>query len=455
MSRAATPITAESISEHGQPPGVIIPGRWRRLATVVAPLWADNNESSVLTTLAPVIITALALPLAAVGVLISISKFVSIVFGPIWAVIARKTNRKYALFVATLATAATTAVTGLSQNFTQLVVFFGLSAVFIAAALPIVSEITADLFDEGSRARASGWTWGLVALLGAIAAPLLGQLANVHDGWRYGFFIWAGITFIAALVLLAFKDPGVGASEPTTPLMSVEQRKESGRLTWAKVRHLFVIPTFVLMLVQRLLSGQLLLASFGIIFLVDVRGFDTATAAIVTLTFGLGYLVGTFAGGVVADVLQRRSWRYGRIGMLQFAQFGFGIVALVATQIDWKHIGVYAAFWAVLGALQGLNPGLNRPVVAAVVPPELRSAAFALMLSVFESLAFALFNLIGALLIGTIGLQGVMLWIPGVLMLVNGLFVTVLYRTYPRDVVRQGHLLLARTESVSRTTQGG
>ncbi len=141
--------------------------------------------------------------------------------------------------------------------------------------------------------------------------------------------------------------------------------------------------------------------------------------------------------------------------MLQFAQFGFGIVALVATQIDWKHIGVYAAFWAVLGALQGLNPGLNRPVVAAVVPPELRSAAFALMLSVFESLAFALFNLIGALLIGTIGLQGVMLWIPGVLMLVNGLFVTVLYRTYPRDVVRQGHLLLARTESVSRTTQGG
>lgn len=445
MPTVRNPITAQSIVEDGQPPGVIIPRRWRRLAVTIAPLVADNNEAGVLTVLAPVIIAALGLPLAAVGVLISISKFVTMVFGPLWAFVSRKANRKYTLFVATALAAITTAVTGLAQDYVQLAVLFGLSAAFIAASIPIVTDITTDLFDERTRAKASGWTWGAVALFGSVAGPVLGRLSDVQDGWRYGFFVWGGITLIAALILLLLKDPGLGASEWTMPLLSASRRPESARVTWGRIWALFAIPTFTIMMVQRLLSGNLLLMSFGIIFLVADRGFDTATAALVTLPFGLGYLAGTFFGGMVADTLQRRSWRFGRVGMLQFAQFGFALVALFATQIAWTSIGVYAAFWAALGLLQGLNPGLNRPIVAAVVPPELRSAGFALMLSVFEGLAFALFNLIGALLIGAIGLQGVLFWFLGVLMLVNGGFVTLLYRAYPRDVVKLHLALLART----------
>jgi MFS family permease len=445
MTSAPARITTQTISEHGQPPGVVIPGRWRDLTTIVAPLWADNNETSVLTTLAPVIVAALSLPIAAVGVLVSIGKFVSIVFGPVWAFIARRTNRKNTLFIATLGAAAMTAVTGMAQNYVQIIVFFGLSAAFIAAALPIVTEITTDLFDETTRARASGWTWGAVALLGSVVSPLIGQLADVRDGWRYGFFAWGGLTFLAALYLLTLKDPGVGASEATTSLMTAAQREENNRITWAKAGRLFAIPTFVLMLVQRLLSGHLLFQSFGILFLVDVAGFDTATAAIVTLPFGLAYLVGTFVGGIVTDDLQRRSWRYGRVGILQFSQFGIAIAVLLATQVHWGSIGVYAIFWSILGMMQGLQPGTNRPIVAAVVPPELRGLAFAIWLSVVEALAFILFNLAGAALVGAIGLQRVMFWIPGVLMIVNGLFVTVLYWTYPRDVVKLGHILLARS----------
>ncbi|MBF4614169.1 MFS transporter [Curtobacterium sp. VKM Ac-1376] len=429
---------------------VIVPKRWRRLAAVVAPLWADNNEGSILSTLAPVIIAAISLPLAAVGILTSIAKFVSIVFGPIWAFVARKTNRKMTFVVATAMTGILTALTGLSQDYTHIIIFYGLSAVFVAAALPIVSEITTDLFDEKSRGRASGYTWGAISLLGSIAGPLIGQLANVEDGWRYGFFIWGGLTFLTALIMLFFfKDPGLGASEPTTSMMTAEQRAANERITGAKLRQMFAIPTFTLMLVQRLISGHLLIASFGIIFLVQEYGFDTAVAAIVTLPFGIGYLVGTFGGGLVTDALQRRFPRAGRIGVLQFAQLGFGVVALVGTQFDWGSIWIFAAFWAVMGFMQGLNPGVNRPIVAAVVPPELRGAAFALMLSVFEGLAYALFNLVAGLLAEAIGLQQVMFWIPGVLMLVNAAFVTLLYRTYPRDVERLEKLLLARTDSVS------
>ncbi|WP_413602006.1 MFS transporter [Curtobacterium sp. Curtsp57] len=442
---AATPTDAPAT-----PSSVIVPRRWRRLAAVVAPLWADNNEGSILSTLAPVIIAAISLPLAAVGVLTSIAKFISILFGPFWAFVARKTNRKATFVITTAITGVLTALTGLAQNYAHIILFYGLSAVFIAAALPIVSEITTDLFDEKSRGRASGYTWGAISLLGSIAGPLIGQLANVHDGWRYGFFIWGGLTIVASLVLLfCFTDPGLGASEPTTAMMTVEQRAENERISWAKVRRMFGIPTFTLMLVQRLISGHLLIGSFGILFLVQTYGFSTAVAAVVTLPFGLGYLVGTFGGGIVTDALQRRFPRAGRIAVLQFAQLGFAVASLIATQFDWGTIWVFAGLWSVMGFMQGLNPGVNRPIVASVVPPELRGAAFALMLSVFEGLAYALFNLSAGFLAEAIGLKAVMFWIPGVLMLVNAAFVTLLYRTYPRDVDRLDALLQARTGSVA------
>ncbi|MFI6170706.1 MFS transporter [Nocardia sp. NPDC051052] len=424
---------------------VSVPGRWRQLAVVVAPLWADNNESSVLSTLAPVIVAAVGAPAAAVGYLTSVGKFISIVFGPLWAWVARKTNRKIAFAVASGLAGIATAATGLAQSYTQLILLYGLSAVFIAAALPIASEITADLFDDTSRGRANGYTWGVISLLGSVLGPLIGQLSRVPDGWRYGFFIWGAVTTLTAVLLAVFfTDPAVGASETTTSLPTARQQAEDNQITWAKVRQMLRIPTFVLMLIQRLISGHLLIASFGIVFLVHTYGFSTAVASIVTLPFGIGYLLGTFGGSVATDFLQSRLPRIGRVIVLQFAQLGFGVVAVVGTQHNWGGIGVFAGFWAVLGFMQGLNPGVNRPIVAAVVPPEMRGAAFALLLSVFEALAYALFNLVAGLLTDVIGLRGVMLWIPGILMLVNAAFCTILYRTYPRDVERQRALLAER-----------
>ncbi len=431
------------------PPGKV-PGRWKKLALVGGPLFADNNETSVLSTLAPVILSALALPLSALGVLIAVGKAVAVVFGPLWALIARKTNRKVTFVVATGLAGLSTIATGFSQDFVHLLLAYGVTSLFVAAALPIVSEITSDLFDQASRGRASGYTWGAISLLGSIAGPLLGQLANVTDGWRWGFFIWGAIMIALGVVMaIFFVDPGVGASEPTSALMTAEQRAENEKISWHKIRQMFSVPTFVLMLVQRLISGHLLVASFGVVFLVSARGFDTATAALVTLPFGLGYVAGTLGGGLATDALQRRFPRRGIIAVLQFAQLAFGVVAIIATQVSWGSISVYAALWAVMGFLQGLNPGVNRPIVAAVIPPELRGAAFALMLSVFEAAAYALFNLLAGFVGQAFGLQTVMLWIPGILMLINGIFCTILYKTYPRDEEKLQALLLARTAPVA------
>ncbi|MFI9388056.1 MFS transporter [Kutzneria sp. NPDC052558] len=426
-------------------PTPIVPGRWRKLSLISAGLWADNNEGSILGTLAPVIIAALALPLSALGLLNAIGKATSIVFGPIWAWIARRTNRKTTFVIAVALTGVSTAANGLSQDYGQIIAFYALSSIFISAALPIVTEIATDLFDEQSRGRASGYTWGAISILGAVGGPLIGQLANVPDGWRYGFFGWGALTLVVSLVIAVFfQDPGVGASEPTTALISAQTRRENERLTRAKLKSLFRIPTFTLMLVQRLLSGHLLIAGFGITFLVQQYHFATATAAIVSLPNGIGFIVGALAGGFVTDKLQARDPRRGRVIVLQSAQFLFAVAAILGTQFDYESIGVYAVFWALMGLFQGVNPGVNRPIVAAVTPPELRGAAFALMLSVFEALAYVIFNLAAGYLGEWIGLGVVMLLIPGALMLVNGVYCTLLYRTYPRDVAALDQQLRSR-----------
>jgi hypothetical protein len=74
-------------------------------------------------------------------------------------------------------------------------------------------------------------------------------------------------------------------------------------------------------------------------------------------------------------------------------------------------------------------------VVTAVVPPELRGAAFAVFVSIVESAGFALYTLLGGSLAEEIGLQVVFLWLVVGLMTLNGAFLGLVYRPYARDAI--------------------
>jgi uncharacterized membrane protein YidH (DUF202 family) len=77
------------------------------------------------------------------------------------------------------------------------------------------------------------------------------------------------------------------------------------------------------MLGQRLLSSHLLILSFRVVFLVDVHGFSNAEAVLILLPSGIGYFFGTWIGGEVADRVQRRNPRSGRILLLQVMKATF------------------------------------------------------------------------------------------------------------------------------------
>lgn len=419
------------------PGDVDVPGRWRQLSLLGGTLLVDSTEASLVSGLFPLIRQSLGVSLGALGTLTAASKVVGVVTGPLWVLAAQRYSRKSVLVVATGLWGVWGIAAGFAQNFGQLLVLYTILAAGYAAAHPLINEIIGDLFGGARRGRAVGFAYGAVALVGAVVAPLTGQLARVDDGWRWGLWGIGAFNVLLGLALLRWlRDPGRGAAETQLAGLDAAARAGTPRLTWPRVVALLRIRSFALLLISRLLSGHLLITTFGIVFLVDVYGFSTETAAVVLLPQGLGYFAGTVAGGWAADRAVRRAPRRGLVAVLQGAQFAFAAVAFLGTQIDYGSIAVFAVFFGLMGFAQGMNPPVNRPMVMAVVPPELRGAAFAIYINVFEAVAWAMFGLGAGLLGDRFGLRAVFLWVLVILMAVNGLLLTLMYRTYAADVAR-------------------
>ncbi|GAA3641878.1 hypothetical protein GCM10022200_27050 [Microbacterium awajiense] len=438
MTAPAPPVAAPTVTaaiRHGdldKKGGV--PRRKTNLVILGGSMVADGGEGSMATTLFPVIAAALSLATSALGVLAAVGRIVGVVAGPAWVFLSKKFGRKAILAIATGFWGLWAVAAGLSQDFAQLLVLYAIMAAGTAAAHVLVPEVIGDSFEDKKRGRVVGWVYGGTAAIGSLMAPLIGSLANIEDGWRYGFFIFGAINvFFGLLILFFYKDPGTGAGEAQLKTFTQEERQAASKITWAKVRALLTIPSYLVLLGSRLLSTHLLLGTFGVVLLVNEFGFDVAIAATAMAPFGIGYLVGTIIGGFVSDWLNRVSVNYGRPAMLQASQLIFAFVAYFATQITYGGIVPYLVLFGIVGLTVGLNPGVNRPLVMAVVPPELRGAAFAIFVSIVESAGFAIWTLTAGFLADTIGLQEVMLWLVCGVMVINALFLTLLYRPFKKD----------------------
>ncbi|MEV6072402.1 MFS transporter [Nocardia sp. NPDC052001] len=421
-------VTAPDIATSAAPQPVA--NRWRQLALLSGLISMDNSEGAVASTLFPVVRVALGLPLSALGLMVAVHKIIQMIFGPVWVLVAARIGRKRVLVVCCGLWGVWTAAAGLSQNFAQLLVLYGIAALGFAAGGPLINGILADLFDDSSRGRAAGLLYGGFAVLSAVIGPLLGQLSRIPDGWRYGFFASGGLTVVFGLLVWRyFEDPRVGAAD------GARTSTDSNGLRWSQIRELLGSKTLQLIIGQRLMASQLALTSFGVVFLVDERGFSNASATMILPFAMVSYVLGTVVGGFVVDRVQQRFPGVGRLAVWQASTLGWGFVAALCTQVAWPSIWIYAIWFAILGLLQGFIPGCNRPVLMSVTRPELRSGAFALMIGA-ESAGWAVLTLIIGYVGDRIGLQGAFLYLVVLLTIVNGLYMSAMYRPFLRESAR-------------------
>jgi predicted MFS family arabinose efflux permease len=418
------------------PPGALArpktKSQWSQLATLTLAIASDNTETSVLKVLFPTIKASLGLTLTDLGIMTAGNKIAGAVFGPCWVWLARRWGRKGILIISSGLWGIWSIAAGFSTSFPMLLAMYCIFAAGVAGAHVIVTEVLSDLFDDKTRGRAVGYMYGSLQVFVSVVGPLLGQLSGIPDGWRIAFWLAGAFNILSGCVIaVAFRDPGLGASES-----QIIGNRETRRLDWKTAVSIFRVPTFNLMLLSRLLSGHLLMISFGVVYLVEVYKFPNNIAALVLFPFGIGYVSGAVGGAALADTVHAKWPNTGRIAVLQLAQILYAGVAYAGTQFDWGNISIYGGFWFLLGLLQGVNPGVNRPIVMSVIRPELRGVAFAVLIAIVESIAWAAYGLSAGWLGDLFGLKVVFLVILVGFMLLNGLAITPLYWTYGRDVRR-------------------
>ena len=93
------------------------------------------------------------------------------------------------------------ALSGVSQNMTELILFRGLQGLGAGGILPLALIVIGDLFSPRERGRYQGFT-GAMFGVSSIVGPLLGGWLTDHASWRWIFYVNLPIGVVALFVIV-------------------------------------------------------------------------------------------------------------------------------------------------------------------------------------------------------------------------------------------------------------
>jgi DHA2 family multidrug resistance protein len=135
---------------------------------------------------------------------------------------ARFGRKRYFMF-SVMAFVAASALCGISQSLTQMVIFRLIQGVAGAAMIPSSQAILMETFPPNEQAMAMA-TWGLGLITAPILGPTLGGWITDNLNWRWNFYINLPIGTLAAIMVFIFvHDP---------PYL---KRKGQGRIDWVGI----------------------------------------------------------------------------------------------------------------------------------------------------------------------------------------------------------------------------
>jgi MFS family permease len=403
--------------------------RWRSLYALAFGNMIDTADGGLVNALFPAMRQALNLNLETLGLFTAISRLARMIFGPLWALAGDRWNRKTLMFIVTGVWGFWTILAGFAQNETQLLILYTIGAIGVVAAEPLASSITADLFPPTERGKAFGALRGIGGIGFVVFAPILGILSKSPEGWRWAMFAMGGLSVVSGILILIFlKDPGRGVYEG--------QAHTDDRIHKGDLKRLLTNSTVWLMAGSMLMVTSLVLLSFSVTFLVDVRGFSNAEGTFVLATFAVGFIGSSFLGGFLGDWSHRKAGFKGRIALMQIYMAVYALMSFVCLQLAWPHWAYYPLFFF-FGLISAIGfPGAVMPIVSAVVLPEIRSTAFGFLFSFVQGAVTAVLSLLVGWLAQRHGLLVVVFWATTVPYLANAVFWFVFYRSVPRDLAR-------------------
>ena len=249
-------------------------------------------------------------------------------FSPVWGSFAdaRRFPRHRLLAVAAITWGLLTAVSACLTQLWQLIVLRGLTGAALAALIPTVQSMIADMASEHRRGRLYGLvgaaSW-IGAVVGTVGATTVGD-ADLSPFPMAGYalvLLVLGVVSILIGVLTWFVAADPNRSPPS--------RGGGGGVsdcTRGLRRHVLCVPTFLLLTAQGLANSvaDRSVSTFQTLWLQNV-GFSDGLASLITASTLLGCALGAACGGALGDAAAARLPASGRV---RVAQAGMCLCAL-------------------------------------------------------------------------------------------------------------------------------
>lgn len=419
----------------------------------------DQGEAQAMSVLSPVIQNFWGLSFGQLGLMTTLRNIFQTISAPFWGYAADKYSRKKVLIFGTGIWGFWTLAVGLAPNFDVLLILRAISGLGLGCLMPATFSLLADHFPQHRRGMALG-TVGLVGLLGTIISVLALGFVATETLWRWGFVGLGLFSILSGLVIWWLVDePPRGAAEPELAGLITHENQARFTINIKEFIATLRIPTIWAAILQGVTGNMpwVVMSFYLINWMVRELGYaefvtldhPNGSAPLVFAGIGLGTAISNLLGGLIGDFAEKVSPKYGRTIIGQFSVFsGVPLTYILFTQ--GKSMSFWTMFWfAFMIALIIGWPGrgAKEPMMQAVVPPELRSSAYAVV-NVIEGGLSAFAGLIAGTLADRIGLTGALLWTIPFPWLICGLFFTLFYFTYPKDAQKVRALMAERRQKL-------
>ncbi len=238
---------------------------------------------------------------------------------------ADRVGSRRALAILCVVWSCATLLSGFATGFVSLLILWGLMGAAQAGAFPCAAKAIGQLFPETERARASGLLASGMAVGGAIAAVMTGELLELlqpmaesfHiDRWRLLLAVYAvpGVLWTICFVIFV----------PSHRLPATRGRMEAAApVEWAL---LFRSGPLALLCAQQFFraAGMIFFLTWFPMFLQETRGVSIRASGVLTTIAGVGGVVGSLSGGIVSD------WMLRRTGNARLSRQGIAVVGMAS-----------------------------------------------------------------------------------------------------------------------------
>lgn len=419
----------------------------------------DQGEGESMGVLSPVIQSLWGISFGQIGLMETLRNIAQTVSAPLWGYLADRYSRRKVLIFGTGVWGIWTVLVGLSPDFTTMMILRAISALGLGCLMPATFSLLGDHFPQEKRGRALGFI-GLVGLMGTVLGVLAMGFVATPDLWHWGF---VGLGLVSMLtgffIWLWVEEPPRGAAEPEIAGLVTHLDEKKYLINWKDVFNTLRIPTIWAAILQGVTGTMpwVVMAVYFINWMVTELGYTNnisfndpkGSAPLIFAVFVVGAAISNYLGGVIGDFAEKKSPRYGRTIIGQFAVLAgvplFYILLTQAQNLSFWGLFSLALFTSLIIGWPGR--GSKEPMMQAVVAPELRSSAYSVV-SLIEGGLSAFAGLIAGTLADNLGLTKALLWTVPFPWILCGLAFSIFYFTYPRDAARVREAMAARRQEL-------